>query len=36
VQKMCFYVNLSCEGSNCLINLDLSTEGFGSFLAVFT
>ena len=30
---MYFYTNLSCEAANCLINLTLSSEGFGSLLA---
>jgi len=32
---MYFCVNLSCEEANCLINLALSSEGFGTFMAFF-
>jgi len=32
---MCFFVNLSYEEANCLINLALSSEGFGSFFGFF-
>ena len=28
MHKVCFYVNLSCEHANCLINLALSSEGW--------
>jgi len=30
-----FLFDLSCEETNCLMNLALSSEGFGSFLAFF-
>jgi len=32
--KYVFLYELSCEEANCIINLVLSSEGFGSFLAV--
>ena len=34
--EMYLYVNLSCEERNFSKNLALSSEGFGSFLAVLT